>query len=434
MKNKTTKTKSTSVAVVGLGYVGLPLAAAFATSIRVVGFDINERRVKELQRGWDATGEVESEKLKNLNLTFTTDPKTLRSVEFIIVCVPTPIDEGKIPDLRPVRGASEIVGAQLQRGQTVIYESTVYPGVTEEVALPILEAKSGLKLGQFKIGYSPERINPGDKQHTIDRVIKVVSGCDAETLDRVAALYSLVAKAGVHRAPNIKTAEAAKVIENIQRDLNIALMNELSQIFARLGIRTDEVLAAAGTKWNFHKYYPGLVGGHCIGVDPYYLTHRALELGYHPQVILAGRGVNDTMPRVVGEMIVRELNNAGKIIKGSKVLVMGLTFKEDVPDTRNSKVADTIRYLREFGVEVIGHDPILKETEVDLEHCVVSNVPFQKIGNVDAILIANKHEPFKTLTLADLKKKMPKHPILVDIKNLFPRAEAIKAGFAYQSL
>jgi UDP-N-acetyl-D-galactosamine dehydrogenase len=431
---KTTQTKSTSVAVVGLGYVGLPLAAEFAKSVPVVGFDINERRVKELQRAHDATGEIEKDKLKNPNLTFTTDPKKLRGVEFIIVCVPTPIDEGKIPDLRPVRGASEMVGAQLQRGQTVIYESTVYPGVTEEVALPILEAKSGLKLGQFKIGYSPERINPGDKQHTIDRVIKVVSGCDAETLDRVAALYSLVAKAGVHRAPNIKTAEAAKVIENIQRDLNIALMNELSQIFARLGIRTDEVLAAAGTKWNFHKYFPGLVGGHCIGVDPYYLTHRALELGYHPQVILAGRGVNDTMPRVVGEMVVRELNNAGKVIKGSKVLVMGLTFKEDVPDTRNSKVADTIRYLREFGVEVIGHDPILTETEVDLEHCVVSNVPLQKIGAVDAILIANKHEPFKKLTLADLKKKMPKHPILVDIKNLFPRADALKAGFAYQSL
>ncbi len=422
------------VAVVGLGYVGLPLAVAFAKEVPVVGFDIKESRVTELLRGFDATGEIASAELKNGNLTFTTDAKKLRRSEFIIVCVPTPIDDAKIPDLRPVRGASEIVGAQLQRGQTVIYESTVYPGVTEEVALPILEAKSGLKLGQFKIGYSPERINPGDKQHTIDRIIKVVSGCDAETLDRVAALYSLVAKAGVHRAPNIKTAEAAKVIENIQRDLNIALMNELAQIFARLGIRTDEVLAAAGTKWNFHKYFPGLVGGHCIGVDPYYLTHRALELGYHPQVILSGRGVNDTIPRYVGELVIRELNRAGKVIKGSKVLVMGLTFKEDVPDTRNSKVADTIRYLREFGVEVIGHDPILAETEVDLEHCVVSNVPFKKVGAVDAILIANKHEPFKKLTLADLKKKMPKHPILVDIKNLFPRVEALKAGFAFQSL
>jgi UDP-N-acetyl-D-galactosamine dehydrogenase len=432
MKKK--PTHPTSVAVVGLGYVGLPLAAEFAKSVRVVGFDINERRVKELQRAHDATGEVESDRLKTSNISFTTDPKKLRGVEYIIICVPTPIDDGKIPDLRAVRGASEIVGAQLQRGQTVIYESTVYPGVTEEVALPILEAKSGLRLGQFKIGYSPERINPGDKQHTIDRVVKVVSGCDAQTLDRVAALYSLVAKAGIHRAPNIKTAEAAKVIENIQRDLNIALMNELSQIFARLGIHTDEVLAAAATKWNFHKYHPGLVGGHCIGVDPYYLTHRALELGYHPQVILAGRGVNDAMPRVVGEIIVRELNNAGKLIKGSKVLVMGLTFKEDVPDTRNSKVADTIRYLREFGVEVIGHDPILAETEVELEHCRVNNVPFAKVGAVDAILIANKHEPFKKLTLADLKKKMPKRPILVDIKNLFPRADALKAGFAYQSL
>jgi UDP-N-acetyl-D-galactosamine dehydrogenase len=432
MKNH--KPKASSVAVVGLGYVGLPLAVAFSKHLPVVGFDIKENRIRELRRGRDSTGEIESADLKSPNLAFTTEPKKLRGCEFVIVCVPTPIDEAKIPDLAPLRSASEIVGAQLQRGQTVIYESTVYPGVTEEVALPILEAKSGLKLGQFKIGYSPERINPGDKQHTIDRVIKVVSGCDAETLDRVAALYSLVAKAGIHRAPNIKTAEAAKVIENIQRDLNIALMNELSQIFARLGIHTDEVLAAAATKWNFHKYHPGLVGGHCIGVDPYYLTHRAMELGYHPRVILSGRGVNDDMPRYVGELVIRELTRAGKVIKGSKVLVMGLTFKEDVPDTRNSKVADTIRYLREFGVEVIGHDPILAQTEVDLEHCVVRNVPFKKVSTVDAILITNKHEPFKQLALADLKKKMPKHPILVDIKNLFPRAEALKAGFAFQSL
>jgi UDP-N-acetyl-D-galactosamine dehydrogenase len=432
-KNETVKIRG-PVGVVGLGYVGLPLAAAFAKSIRVVGFDIKKSRVAELQRGHDSTGEVSPEDLATPNLTCTTDAKKLRACEFIIVAVPTPIDEAKIPDLSPVRGASEIVGEQLQRGQTVVYESTVYPGVTEDYCVPILEAKSGLKFGQFKVGYSPERINPGDREHTIDRIIKIVSGCDADTLDRVAALYSLVAKAGVHRAPNIMTAEAAKVIENIQRDLNIALMNELSQIFARLGLHTDEVLAAAGTKWNFHKYHPGLVGGHCIGVDPYYLTHRAMELGYHPRVILSGRGVNDDMPRYVGELVIRELNKAGKVIKGSKVLVMGLTFKEDVPDTRNSKVADTIRYLREFGVEVIGHDPTLTEAEVDLEHLTVKNVPLQKLGAVDAILIANRHREFKQLTLADLKKKMPRHPILVDIKHLFPRAEAVKAGFAFQSL
>jgi len=421
------------VAVVGLGYVGMPLAAEFAKHVAVVGFDIKESRIAALKSGNDSTGEVDSLELKNSNLTFTTDPKKLRGCEFVIVAVPTPIDEGNNPDLTPVVKACEIVGPQLRRGMTVLFESTVYPGVTEDICLPILEAKSGLKLGQFKIGYSPERVNPGDREHTINRIVKVVSGCDAETLDRVAALYSLVTSAGVHRAPNIKTAEAAKVIENIQRDLNIALMNELSQIFARMGIHIDEVLDAAATKWNFHRYHPGLVGGHCIGVDPYYLTYRSLQLGHHPQVILAGRAVNDGMARYVGELVIKELNKAGKVLKNSKVLVMGLTFKEDVPDRRNSKIADTIRYLREYGIDVICHDPLL-EANVDLEHVKVRNTPFNKVGTVDAVLVANKHKAFKGITLADLKKKMPRHPILVDIKMLFSRKDAKKAGFSYQSL
>ncbi len=293
-----------TVAVVGLGYVGLPLAVSFAKHLKVVGFDINTRRIEELQKGIDRTGETLGGDLKNPNISFTDDPKGLRQCKYIVVAVPTPVDKANVPDLEPVESASRIVGENLCKGSIVIFESTVYPGVTEEVCLPILEEKSGLKLGDFKIGYSPERINPGDHEHTVDKIVKIVSGCDAETLQEVSALYSLVAKS-VYHAPSIMTAEAAKVIENIQRDLNIALMNELSLIFERLGLHTDEVLAAAGTKWNFHKYHPGLVGGHCIGVDPYYLTHRAQEFGYHPQVILAGRQINDSMPIRVGEMVVK---------------------------------------------------------------------------------------------------------------------------------
>jgi UDP-N-acetyl-D-galactosamine dehydrogenase len=307
----------------------------------------------------------------------------------------------------------------------------VYPGVTEEICLPILEEKSGLKRGDFKIGYSPERINPGDHEHTVDRIVKIVSGCDAETLEEVAALYSLVAKS-VYRASNIATAEAAKVIENIQRDLNIALMNELSLIFARLGLNTDEVLAAAGTKWNFHKYHPGLVGGHCIGVDPYYLTYRAQQFGYHPQVILAGRQINDSMPIRVGEMVVKGLSDAGKPLKGSTVLVLGLTFKENVPDIRNSRVHDTITYLQNFGVKVLGCDPLLSADTVR-KHFGIENIEFDKVLKCDAVLVANKHNAFRSLTLDQLKTKM-NPPVLIDIKNLFDRQTAQAAGFYYKSL
>ena len=425
------KTIQGPVAVVGLGYVGLPLAAALARHLPVIGFDINAKRVAELQQGTDRNGETLGGDLKNPNLTFTADGKNLRQSKYIIVCVPTPVDQANVPDLSPVVGASEIVGDNLSKGAIVIYESTVYPGVTELVALPVLEKRSGLKLGDFKIGYSPERINPGDHEHSVDKIVKVVSGCDAETLAEVGALYSLVAKSVFH-APNIMTAEAAKVIENIQRDLNIALMNELSLIFDRIGINTDDVLAAAGTKWNFHKYHPGLVGGHCIGVDPYYLTYRAQELGYHPQVILAGRRVNDAMPIHVGEHIIKGISAVGKPLQGATVLILGLTFKENVPDIRNSKVHDTITYLQGFGITVRGCDPILDAPTVK-KYFGIENVAFESVKSVDAVLVANKHDVFRSITLDQLKAKMTP-PVLIDIKNLFDRKTATAAGFYYKSL
>ncbi len=420
-----------TVGVVGLGYVGLPLAVSFARHIQVVGFDINTRRVEELQQGIDRTGETLGGDLKSPRISFTSDPKALRACKYIVVAVPTPVNQANVPDLEPVESASRVVGENLSKGAIVIFESTVYPGVTEEICLPILEEKSGLKLGDFKIGYSPERINPGDHEHTVDKIVKIVSGCDKATLEEVGALYSLVAKS-VYHAPNIMTAEAAKVIENIQRDLNIALMNELSVIFDRLGLHTDEVLAAAGTKWNFHKYFPGLVGGHCIGVDPYYLTYRAQERGYHPQVILAGRQINDSMPIRVGEMVIKGLSQVGKPIKGATVLVMGLTFKENVPDIRNSKVHDTITYLQGFGVHVIGCEPLLGP-DVVRKYFGIENVAFDKVTSCDCVLVANKHTAFRSLTLDQLKARM-NPPVLIDIKNLFDRKLAEAAGFYYKSL
>jgi UDP-N-acetyl-D-galactosamine dehydrogenase len=419
------------VAVVGLGYVGLPLAVSFARHLTVVGFDINARRIEELQSGIDRTGETLGGDLKNSNIHFTADPKALRECRYIVVAVPTPVNKANVPDLEPVVSASRIVGENLSKGSIVIFESTVYPGVTDEVCLPILEEKSGLKLGDFKIGYSPERINPGDHEHTVDKIIKIVSGCDAETLEEVGALYSLVAKS-VYHAPSIATAEAAKVIENIQRDLNIALMNELSLIFAHLGLNTEEVLAAAGTKWNFHKYHPGLVGGHCIGVDPYYLTYRAQQFGYHPQVILAGRQINDSMPVHVGEMVIKGIAHVGKPIKGATVMILGLTFKENVPDIRNSKVHNIITYLQGFGVKVLGCDPLLS-ADIVRKHFGIENVEFDKVPQCDCVLVANKHNAFRSLTLDQLKAKMSP-PVLIDIKNLFQRHAAEAAGFYFKSL
>ncbi|MFO7577399.1 MAG: nucleotide sugar dehydrogenase, partial [Pelovirga sp.] len=334
------RAKEAKIALVGLGYVGLPLAAAFGRQAQVIGLDISARKIAELHNGFDATGELSSADLASTCIDFTSDAARLSEASFIIVTVPTPIDGNKRPDLTPVISASRTIGRNLRPGSIVVFESTVYPGVTEEICVPLLEEESGLRCGvDFKVGYSPERINPGDKVHTVDKIIKVVSGQDAQTLDTIASVYELVVTAGVHRAPSIKVAEAAKVIENTQRDLNIALMNELALIFGRLGISTRDVLAAAGTKWNFLRFTPGLVGGHCIGVDPYYLTYKAEEIGYNPQVILAGRRINDGMAKHVAEMTVKNLIHADKAVKGARVLVLGLTFKENVPDIRNSKVA-----------------------------------------------------------------------------------------------
>jgi len=424
--------KIETIAVVGLGYVGLPLACAFAKYGKVIGFDIDGRKISALKKGRDVSGEVAAVELKHKNLKFTTRPADLRRCTAIIIAVPTPVDDAKIPDLTPLKGAAAIVGKNLSKGCVVVFESTVYPGVTEEICLPILQKESGLKLGQFQLGYSPERINPGDKEHTLAKVIKVVSGFDTTTTERVAKLYSLVAHAGVHRTPNIKTAEAAKVIENIQRDLNIALMNELAMIFAKLGIRTKDVLDAAATKWNFHRYQPGLVGGHCIGVDPYYLTHRALEVGLHPQVILSGRSVNDSMGRFVGELALRSLIRVGKTPVKSTVLLLGLTFKENVRDTRNSKVVDIIRYLRGFGMNVVGHDPNL-EGVVTLEHETILNRPLSKLKRVDCTILVNRHKQFQDLQLETLRRLMSP-PILIDLKNHFDASAARRLGFHYSSL
>ncbi|NJC89261.1 MAG: nucleotide sugar dehydrogenase [Desulfuromonas sp.] len=425
------------IALVGLGYVGLPLAVAFARKASVLGFDISAKKIDELQRGIDVTGEVSSEQLQAVAIDYTTDPAALRDARFFIVTVPTPIDAFKRPDLRPVESASRTIGRHLQKGSIVVYESTVYPGVTEEVAVPILEAESGLKCGvDFTGGYSPERINPGDKVHTVDKIVKVVSGQDAATLETVARVYELVVAAGVHRAPSIKVAEAAKVIENTQRDLNIALMNELAIIFGKLGIDTRAVLAAAGTKWNFLKFFPGLVGGHCIGVDPYYLTHKAESVGYHPQVILAGRRINDGMGKHVAENTVKELIRAGKAVKGARVLVLGLTFKENVPDIRNSKVVDVIRELADFGTEVLVHDPHADAAETRHEYDLELTA-LEAVGEVDVVILAVAHDQFKTLDaarLAKLCRSSDGQGVVVDVKGMLSREAVEAAGLRYWSL
>lgn len=423
------------ICVVGLGYVGLPLAVAFGKKNHIVGYDINNDRIQALQRGCDLTHEVDDADLKSASIEFTSDPVKIRSCDFIIVAVPTPVNIAKTPDLTAVKGATSVVGENLAPNAIVVYESTVYPGVTEHECIPILEEKSGMKCGiDFKVGYSPERVNPGDKEHTIDKIVKVVSGMDEESLDIIASVYGQIITAGVHRAENIKTAEAAKVIENIQRDLNIALMNELSIIFSKIGIETRKVIEAAGTKWNFHRYFPGLVGGHCIGVDPYYLTHLALHLGIHPKVILAGRDTNDGMAKIVAEMVLKELIRAGVSIKQSTVLVMGLTFKENVPDMRNSRSFDVIRYLREYSINVIGCDPMLPYGLVDGEVCEVENIPFEDVPAVDAVLIINAHDEFKKISLQTLKTHLKSPPILIDIKSMYDKHEAFKEGFEYKNL
>jgi UDP-N-acetyl-D-glucosamine/UDP-N-acetyl-D-galactosamine dehydrogenase len=410
----------TVVAVVGLGYVGLPLAVEFGKKFRTIGLDLSAAKIDAYRRHIDPTGEVSGADLKSAALLEpTTDASRLKEADFIVVAVPTPVDDAHNPDFSPLVGSSTSVGRNLKKGATVVYESTVYPGATEEVCIPILERESGLVWKKdFFVGYSPERINPGDKEHTLTRITKVVSGDTPQTLDLVAKMYGSVVTAGVFPASSIKVAEAAKVIENTQRDLNIALMNELSLIFHRIGIDTLEVLQAAGTKWNFLPFRPGLVGGHCIGVDPYYLTHKAEKLGYHPQVILAGRRINDGMGKFVAEQTVKRMIQSGVSVKGSNVIVLGLTFKENCPDLRNSKVIDVIRELEAFGVAVHVHDPVATSEEAQHEYGV-KLVPWEQLPKADAIVAAVAHTEFKQRPLADLTAKLAPGGLFSDVKCAF---------------
>ncbi|HOW89642.1 MAG TPA: nucleotide sugar dehydrogenase [Elusimicrobiales bacterium] len=417
------------VSVIGLGYVGLPVAVAFGRLRRTIGFDIKPDRIAELRKGVDRTGEVSPADLAAADITYTSDIKDLRKADFHIVAVPTPVDKANIPDLTPVIRATETVGKALKKGAIVVYESTVYPGVTEDICAPILERVSGLKSGKdFKIGYSPERINPGDRDHAFSRIKKVVSGMDRETLETVAATYQEVVAAGVHKASSIKVAEAAKVIENSQRDINIAFMNELAIIFDRMGIDTGEVLAAAGTKWNFLKFSPGLVGGHCIGVDPYYLTHKAESMGYISQVILAGRRINDGMGAFIAHRTVKEMVRAGHNVPGSVVTVLGLTFKENCNDLRNSKVYDIIKELKDYGITVQVHDPLADRAEAEKEYGV-RLMDIGKLAPADALVVAVAHSRYgemKVREISGLLKK--KSPVLVDVKGIYDAEALRKAG------
>ncbi len=423
------------VAVVGLGYVGLPLAVSFAGSYQVIGFDVNQEKVAAYQAGIDPTNEVGRGNLKSCRVRFTTDETELRQATFFIVAVPTPVDVHNNPDLGMVKTASQIVGRNLQRGAIVVYESTVYPGATEDVCLPILEHESGLRVGlDFGLGYSPERINPGDSQHRLENITKIVSGVDPRSLEIISEVYGRVITAGVHRVSTIRVAEAAKVIENCQRDINIAFVNELSMIFNTMGIDTQEVLDAASTKWNFLRFKPGLVGGHCIGVDPYYLTYRAQELGYHSEVILAGRRINDSMGKYVATNTVKLLIKSGCPVKSARILLLGLTFKENVPDTRNSKVIQIIQELQDFAVQVTVCDPWADDDEVLREYGLALSA-FDEVHDVDAILVAVAHEQFRTKSLTELKSKLaPSRKVLVDVKGIFSRREAEEIGLSYWRL
>jgi UDP-N-acetyl-D-galactosamine dehydrogenase len=418
-----------TVAVVGLGYVGLPLAVEFGRVFDTIGFDVAEQKVALFRRHEDPTGEVSRQQFESANrLTVTHDAALLKAADYVIVAVPTPVDLAHQPDFGPLLSASRSVGANLKPGAIVIYESTVYPGATEEVCIPVLERASGLKWKKdFFVGYSPERINPGDKEHTLTRIVKVVSGDTPATLDKVGQLYEAVISAGVHRASSIKVAEAAKVIENTQRDLNIALMNELSLIFERVGIDTTEVLKAAGTKWNFLPFRPGLVGGHCIGVDPYYLTRKAEMLGYHPQVILAGRRINDGMGKFVGEQVVKRLIQNAQPVTSQAVIVLGLTFKEDVPDLRNSKVIDVIRELESYGMKVYVHDPIASPEEAMHEYGVAL-VPWAELPPAKAIVAAVSHAHYRSMPLDELTAKLVRGGVFADVKASYDRAKLEKLG------
>jgi UDP-N-acetyl-D-galactosamine dehydrogenase len=409
--------KDAKIAVIGLGYVGLPIALAFAKKVKVIGFDIHEGRVNMMKKGIDPSNELPKEAFKNSDIEFTNKLEDLKTANFFIVAVPTPIDEHNLPDLKPLIGASTTVGKVLKKGDYVVYESTVYPGCTEEDCIPVLEKLSNLKfVKDFKVGYSPERINPGDKEHTITKILKVVSGCDKESLDNIAKVYEIIVEPGTHKASSIKVAEAAKIIENTQRDVNIALMNELSIIFSRMGINTYDVLEAAGTKWNFLKFFPGLVGGHCIGVDPYYLTYKAESLGYHARVINSGRYVNDSMGFYIAKNLVKKISSQGKNISKSKVLVMGATFKEDVSDIRNSKVADIVKELKSFSVKVDVVDPHADSDELKHEYGFGLN----KIAKgYDGVIVAVNHKEYKTLDEKYFKSILASKGVLVDVKGMY---------------
>ena len=427
--------KKEKLSLIGLGYVGMPIAVAFAKKINVIGFDVNKAKIALYKNGVDPTHEGGDKAIQSTTVDFTADETKLREAKFHIVAVPTPVNEDHTPDLTPVESASETLGRNLTRGSVVVFESTVYPGVTEDVCVPILERASGLKCGtDFKIGYSPERINPGDKTHRLETITKIVSGMDEETLETVAKVYEIVVDAGVHKAESIKVAEAAKVIENSQRDINIAFMNELSIIFNKMGIDTLSVLKAAGTKWNFLNFRPGLVGGHCIGVDPYYLTYKAEMMGYHSQIILAGRRINDNMGKYVAESAVKNLIAADKPVKNAKVAILGFTFKENCPDTRNTKVIDIVHELQEYGIE-----PVIADPQADADEARrlygIDFVCLDTIREMDAVILAVAHTEFKALSMADIDSLYGEgKKVLLDLKGLFEREEYEKAGYLYWRL
>lgn len=425
------------LSLVGLGYVGMPIAVAFGRKINVIGYDLNAQKVEQYKAGYDPTREVGDDVIKQANVEFTADETKLKEAKFHIVAVPTPVNDDHTPDLRPVEGASRTVGRNLVKGSIVVFESTVYPGVTEDICVPIMEKESGLTCGvDFKVGYSPERINPGDKVHRLETIVKIVSGMDEETLDTIAKVYELVVEAGVYRADSIKVAEAAKVIENSQRDINIAFMNELSIIFNKLGIDTKSVLEAAGTKWNFLNFFPGLVGGHCIGVDPYYLTYKAEELGYHSQIILSGRRINDDMGRYVAENVVKNLIKADIAVKTARVAILGFTFKENCPDTRNTKVIDIVKELREYGIE-----PVIVDETADAQEAErlygVKLAGREAVKDLDALVIAVAHEEFSHLTkeeIAGFFNQAHEKKVLVDIKGILKRRDYMTEEYMYWRL
>ena len=424
-----------TIGVVGLGYVGLPLAVHLAAHFRVVGFDLNLKRIEELIGGEDRTLEVSAGELNKVDVHYTADPTRLSDCRLIIVAVPTPIDGHRNPDLSPLCGASEIVGKQMPRGACVVFESTVFPGATEDVCVPILEQESGLSFGiDFTVGYSPERINPGDKVHTLEKITKIVSGSDQQTTRLLAGVYGKVVKAGIHAASSIKVAEAAKVIENTQRDLNIALMNELAMIFDRIGINTREVLKAAGTKWNFLKFTPGLVGGHCIGVDPYYLTFKAESIGYHPEMILAGRRINDHMGKYIAERTVKKMIAQGKQVRDARVAVFGLTFKENVPDLRNTRVVDIIHELEDYGIRVMVHDPLADAGEAE-DYYGLKLMDMKLINRVDAVILAVSHDVYIKMGLKRIAERCNGiHALVIDVKGIFSEQEAGAEGVDYWQL